>query len=157
MNNIQAKTPAAIVRNINIIHMALIAGQAIFAFVMFTQSQQTTIKLDKHDGFILTIPVFAIGSFFISSFLFKKLIAKTINVNDLNGKLANYQIAAIVRIALLESASLFAIVIYNLTGNFLFLLIAILLMIYGVIIRPTVETIADDLQLSYDEKMQLKS
>jgi hypothetical protein len=157
MNSIQTKTPAAIVRNINIIHMALIAGQAIFAFVMFTQSQQTTIKLDKQDGFIFIIPVFAVGSFVISNFLFKKLIAKTINVNDLNGKLANYQIAANVRIALLESASLFAIVTYNLTSNFLFLLIAMLLMIYGVIIRPTVETIADDLQLSYDEKMQLKS
>lgn len=156
MNNIQSKTPATIVRNITIIHMALIAGQAIFAFVMFTQSQQTAIKLDKQDEFIFIIPVFALGSFFISNFLFKTLIAKAINVTDLNSKLANYQIAAIVRIVLLESASLFAIVTYNLTGNFLFLLIAILLMIYGVFIRPTIENIANDLQLNYEEKMQLK-
>jgi hypothetical protein len=78
MANIQTKTPASIVRTINIIHMALIAGQAIFAFVMFTQSQQTTIKFDKQDEFIFIIPIFGVGSLFISNFLFKTLIAKDV-------------------------------------------------------------------------------
>jgi uncharacterized membrane protein len=83
------------------------------------------------------------------------LLNKAVNTTGLNAKLSNYQIAVIVRMALLESASLFAIVVYYLTGNFLYLLIAILLMIYGVVIRPTAENIADDLLLTYDEKMQL--
>jgi hypothetical protein len=157
MANIQTKTPASIVRTINIIHMALIAGQAVFAFVMFTQSQQTTIKFDRQDEFIFIIPIFGVGSLFISNFLFKTLIAKAVTLPDLFSKLTGYQTAVIVRMALLEGASLFAIVTYNLTSNFLFLLISIFLMIYGVIIRPTVEKIADDLELSYDEKMQLKS
>ncbi|MFD0749399.1 hypothetical protein ACFQZS_04550 [Mucilaginibacter calamicampi] len=156
MNSIQAKTPATIIRTINIIHLALIAGQALFALVAFTNSQQTTVKFDEHDQFTFIIPGFAIASFLISNFLFKTLIAKAVNLPDLLSKLTGYQTALIVRMAALEAISLFAIVTYILTSNFLFLLISVILMVYGVIIRPTVDKIADDLQLSYDEKMQLQ-
>jgi uncharacterized membrane protein len=155
MNNNTIQSPKTVVRTLGIIHLALLAGQALFAFVMFTLSEQTSIKLDKNDIFIFIVPVFAVAAFFISQLLFKTLLNKAVNTTGLNAKLSNYQIAVIVRMALLESASLFAIVVYYLTGNFLYLLIAILLMIYGVVIRPTAENIADDLLLTYDEKMQL--
>lgn len=157
MNNVPVTTPAMLVRTINIIHMALLAGPAMFALVTFSISELTTVKFDQGDPFLFIVPLMAVAAFFVSNFLFKTLLKKAINAADLRGKLSNYQIAIIVRMALIESVMLFGIVTYNLTGNFLFLLITMVLIVYGVVIRPTIEGIADDLQLSYDEKMQLKS
>lgn len=157
MNNILPKNSATLVRTSTIIHLALLSGQAMFAFVMFSLSEQTAIKFDNNDPFTFIVPMFALGSIFISILLFKTLINKAVKAGSLTMKLTGYQTAAIVRMALLESAGLFSIVTYYIAGNFLFLLIAIFLMIYGIVLMPTVENIADNLQLSYDEKMELRS
>jgi hypothetical protein len=55
MNNNTIQSPKTVVRTLGIIHLALLAGQALFAFVMFTLSEQTSIKLDKNDIFIFIV------------------------------------------------------------------------------------------------------
>jgi hypothetical protein len=78
------------------------------------------------------------------------------NKTTLLEKLTGYQAALIVRFALLEGPSLFAIVVFTLTNNWFFLLISVCIIVYFITLRPGTEKVADDLQLNYDEKLELQ-
>jgi hypothetical protein len=57
----------------------------------------------------------------------------------------------------LDGASLFAIVVSSVRGNLFYLLIAGAIILFMLVLRPTKDKIENDLNLSYDDKMQFES
>lgn len=160
MNNYQSirQSPRNALKTTKLIHLALLAGQVMFAIVAFSISnkQLSFVTKDKeNDIFLYLVPLFAIGGFVVGNFIAKKILASFMNKETLTEKLAGYQTALIVKCALLESASLMGIVAFLLTNNWIFLLIAIAIMFYFFTLHPTVDKVTDDLQLSYEEKAEL--
>ncbi len=156
--------PKSILRSTTIIYFALLAGQLMFVAVTFLVNTNA-IHLDlansaKYNLFYF-VPAFAICCAFAGIFIFKKLtsdyVQKAADGNySLAEKLRLFQSAIIVRSALFEGAALFAIVNFLLTGNLFFIIIAVCLMVIYLSLRPTVAVVADTLQLSYEEKLEIE-
>lgn len=148
------QSPNTFLKTISIIHLALIAGQIMFAAVTFMITNKTTTG-QRDNVFIYVVPIMAFTGLAVSNILFKTLVNKIDGQSPLKTKLAAYQSALIVRFALLEGPSLFAIVSFMLTGNLIFLGISGAIIAYFIYLRPTKQKIEDDLNLGYEEKAEL--
>lgn len=148
------QTPAAALRTIKIIHLALAAGQILFAVTVILINKRININLrDPHDPLVYAVPALAVVCFFLSNFLFKNILGSTLKPESgLMQKLGAYQTASIVRLALLEGPSLFGIVAFFFTGAIYFLLISGLLVAWFIYLRPTTDSIGEALELDYKEK-----
>lgn len=153
-NQPQNQSPAAIVKTTTIIHMALAAGQILFAAVTFI-IPKNQVKSAGNDMLIYVVPVLAITCFIAGHILFLKLLSNIKRDTTLKAKLTAYQSATIVRLALLQGASLFGIVCFLLTGKLIPIAISGALIAYFIYLRPTKQKIEDDLNLGYDEKAEL--
>lgn len=154
-----AQTPQSILKSMQIIHAGLLAGQVMFAVVSYTVVEKAPHFDIKNTGdvFLFIVPLMAIASFIASNLLFKLKIAGLPGKDILVEKLIGYLTALIIRFALLEGASLFGIVTFLISGNLLFLLISALLMIYMLTLRPSVSKAEADLELSYEDKLELEA
>ncbi len=147
--------PKTFVRTISIIHLALIAGQVLFAIVAFSLNKNTAVNLKPvGDVFFYIAPALIFFGMLTGSFLFKQLADKAKDAEGLKKKLAGYQSAFIIRCALSEGGSLFSIVCYMLTANFFYLSLAGVNILYFLWLWPTKEKIEADLNLSYEEKSE---
>jgi len=139
-----------------IIHLALLVGQLLFAIVAFSITENKGINVKyTGDPFLFVVPFMAISCFVLSTFMYKQQLALAVNKETVSDKLMAYQTAMIVRCALLQGSSLFGIVTYLISGNLFFLLISAAIILYFITIRPTKDSVATDLNLSYDEKAEL--
>jgi hypothetical protein len=155
MNQSPSPTSAGQVKVLTIIHLAFLAGMALFALVTFMLTQSTAINFDTSDTYLFIVIPFAIVAVFGSMFMYNQQLSPLVNEPNLSGKLGIYQTACIIRYAILEGAALFSITVYLLTANFLYLLIALAIMSYFFAIRPTKDNIAGALSLSYEETLGL--
>jgi hypothetical protein len=151
------QSPATTVKTMKFIHGALLAGQVLFAVVAYATGTKAIYfnARDTKDVFFFVAPLLAFGSIVVGFFLFKQLTGRLIEKTDLQSKIGGYQGAFITRSASLEGASLFNIVAFMLSGNLFYLFISVLLMLILLRSRPTVNLIAQDLQLGYDDKAAL--
>jgi hypothetical protein len=148
----QQITPATYLRTISIIHVALIAGQVLFAIVALVQTRKLIINVRyMRDPLLFVIPLAAVSGFIASNALFKKKVSEIDKTASLKTKLMAYQGALIIRFACLEAPSLFGIVVFLITGQLLFLLISAAIILYFIYVKPSKQNIQDDLQLSYQE------
>jgi len=152
------KTPKTFLRTISIIHIALILGLILFGAVSISiNSNRNTLSYNANDPFSFIAPLLAGGGFAAGIFLFKKQLINAQNQVTLKEKLALYQAALIQKFALVEGPAMLAIVLYNLSGNLYFLIIAGLLISYFISIRPTKDKIETDLNLGYEDKITFDS
>ena len=143
-------------KNLTIIYLALAATQTAFAIVSFAQHQKTEMILDPAND-VLFIPFLATLSiaFAVGPILYKKIVGQA-QGKTLAEKLNQFRSAIIIRYATVEGPSLFGIVIYFLSGNFFYLLISALLIVYFLTLKPSKEKIEKDLNLDYKEKEQFE-
>ena len=106
--------------------------------------------------FIYLVPVAAVAGYFLSQWVFRKQIQSISKNQPLSQKLEKYQKALLIKYALLEGPGFLAVIAYYLSGNALHLVIAIALIVYLFVQRPTVEKIKADLPLSYEEEKEFK-
>jgi hypothetical protein len=150
---IQELTPNKYIKSLSIIHMMLLSGMIMFGgFVLFQFSGGITPALDTNDTLLLLFPVIVIGAILASQAIFKKLIAATENKTDLKSKLASYQTATIIKLALIEGPAFLGIVLSMITGNTAYIAIAIVLVIYFLLQKPTLTKVARDLKLRGDDR-----
>jgi len=143
-------TPEAFIKMFQTIHLGLLAGQALFAVVTYTQFGASKFDIkNTADPLLYVVPLFAITSFIASVILFKLLVSKAAGKETLTEKVMAYQTALLVRFAILESASLFGLVVFFSTHNLFFLLVSIILMVYFLTLRPTKDKMDYDLNLTY--------
>lgn len=139
-------------RTLSVIHLALIAGQIMFAAVSIAIKGKTEIILQANDDiFFFIIPGIALSGILVSSMIFKKLVEQAKTKQAPAEKLKQYLSASIIRWALIEGPSLFAITVYFLKGNLFYILISALLILFMFTLRPTREKVATELDVRPDE------
>jgi hypothetical protein len=148
-------SPESFLKSMSIIHLALLAGQVIFAIVAYAQSSKVFFGIHYMDDvFMYIVPLAAIFGFIAGYGIFKKQLAALGNKSSLGEKIIGYQSALIIRYALLEGPSLLAVWAYLLNNNLFYLAVASLLIIYFIFLRPTMEKIENDLGLNFNEKIE---
>jgi hypothetical protein len=154
-NKSNRPSPENFVKSISIIHLALLAGQVIFAIVAYAQSVKVFFGVHyMDDAFMYIVPLAAIGGFIAGYTIFKKQLAAIHTKKSLGEKIIGYQTALIIRYALIEGPCLLAIVAYMLNNNLFYLGVAGLLILYFIFLRPTMEKVENDLDLNFNEKIE---
>jgi len=143
----------------NKIYFAILFGQLLlFAIALwFVQTSQVEFSISGDDFFSLAVPLFGIIMMIASKFIYNKKISSIKREKELILKLSKYRTAKIIVWAMVESASLFSIVIFMSTGKYFYAVVFILIVGYYLLNRPSKENIAFDLQLSEEEKSTILS
>ena len=140
---------------LSIIHLALLGGQISFgvtAFVLDFTGFLDMSFIEQESMLMVAVTVLVFSSLLGSSFLFKTKLNGIRQKESLQAKLAAYRSLLIIKFALLEIPSFFALVCFILTGEVLFIGLAGLVVIAFVFNRPTRFTITKDLELSKKEQ-----
>ena len=154
-NKSNRPSPESFLKSISIIHLALLAGQVIFAIVAYAQSIKVFFGISYMDDvFMYIVPLAAIGGFIAGYSIFKKQLAAIRSKNSLGEKIIAYQTALIIRYALLEGPCLLAVWAYLNNNNLFYLMVAGLLIVYFIFLRPTMEKVENDLDLNFNEKIE---
>lgn len=141
-------------KTLTIIHTALCAGLILFAVFAYYQNDDFTARMDPQAIFIYLVPIVAVAGYFLSQVLFKKQIQAISSEEQLSAKLGKYQSASLIKYALLEGPGFLALIAYFWSGNALYLVIAIALVAYLFVQRPTAEKIKKGLPLTLKEQKQ---
>lgn len=149
-------SPKNFLKLMTIIHLALFMGQVIFAaVVVFLVNNGSFHSKAGNDSLFYLAPFISALSIFIGSFLFRKLMNRVKVIEILNKKFAFYLVASIARYAFAESVSLFCIVCYLLSANYIYLGILMVNVLYFIIIRPNKFKMLDDLKLTIEESADM--
>jgi len=146
------------IRANQVICLALIIGQLLFAAISVYLVNSGAMNIGDtglNEVFLILVPVITLSSISGGFYYFSSKIKLIKDKTDLNGKLAEYRSAQIVRWALLEGPSFFSIVVYLITSNYLFLSIAVTIIAIFILLFPTREKFEKDLELSWEEKKRL--
>jgi hypothetical protein len=147
-------------RILNILYFALFAGQVLFGVVIlgFSLSGETIQEgLEFRDVFTIIVPLFFVGGIYGSHMLFKNKLIVAKNKSSLFEKMADYRSALIARWALLEFPSFFSMVVCFWTGDLFFLVMAALILVYFISIRPSIEKTEIDLELDISDKITINN
>ncbi|MEQ9404551.1 MAG: hypothetical protein RIM99_13240 [Cyclobacteriaceae bacterium] len=144
-------------RILRIIHFSLMMGPAFFATVVFyltvsgSNSQDPVEILTYVPGalFILSLP--------LSDFMFKMAKKELKNKSDLKSKVAVFQTAQIIRMAILEMCALFSAVVALINGDIYQLIVVALVIVFMAIKTPSVLMLETELELSQEEKSQFQT
>ena len=154
-NKSNRPSPESFLKSISIIHLALLAGQVIFAIIAYAQSVKVFFGISYMDDvFMYIVPLAAIFGFIAGYRIFKKQLAAIRSKNSLGEKIIAYQTALIIRYALLEGPCLLAVWAYLNNNNLFYLMVAGLLIVYFIFLRPTMEKVENDLDLNFNEKIE---
>jgi anaerobic C4-dicarboxylate transporter len=142
-------------KTMRIIFFALLAGQIIFMAVAFFTVNNNPPQSQSDDLFNIIVPV-AIGlGLFMSSLLFKQMLAKIKKDDSFEQKLEAYRSALIIRYALLEVPSIFSTVVYLFSGNIIFLAFSGVMILAFLMNMPSRDKATQDLNLSSIEADKL--
>lgn len=144
-------------RSLNIIYLALFAGQIMFLLVAFYLTS-TQVFGDAGDVltevYMIAVPLIIAGGLASSFFVTKMLLGSVKQLTTLKEKLERYRSAMIVKYALLEGPAFFAIVCYLITAHYLFAALAGLMMVVFLVNKPSAEKIAAELEFTREELKQ---
>lgn len=153
------QTPQGVLKTMKFIHPALLIGQTLFAVIVFATNKNSIlfdVNNRKQDVLFYLVPVFAISAMLFGTIIYKRIVSGIPDDSSLVEKMKSYQMASIRRFAFLEGASLFGIAVFSITGNLFYLMISAFLMTYFIFLRPTVNAIETDMELSYKERLELE-
>lgn len=156
MENRVQSTPKGFLRTISIMHLGFLAGLVIFGSMIFLQNDNWELNvMDTNEVFYFILPIMAVFGIFIGNYLYKQKIDALKSKATLKEKLEGYQQAIIIKFALIEGPAFFGIVGAMISGNLLYLIIALLLAVYFFSLKPTKDKIINDLELSRELKNEL--
>jgi hypothetical protein len=142
-------------KTLNLLFYALLAGQLSFAFIVliltFSGSWHSTI--DTNNIYYFVVLMVVAGVYYGGNFLYKSMMQKIKTKESLINKFDQMRIAFILKFTLLETASFISIVFYLLTMDYMFLIVALLVIFLFFISRLNKEQIITDMNLSDDEKL----
>lgn len=144
-----------ILKTITIIHLALTAGCIFFLVMIASGLQGELIYEFPKDSIALIAFVLPLVIIPMGRFVSKNMLDKTPNDIGLRQKLAQYQTALIVQCAIIEGPALFAIISFKLTVSIYPLVLAVALIGFLFLQRPSKTKIEAALNLSREEKMEL--
>ncbi len=142
-----------------IIFAALFLGQISFVLmtVFINQTQGALVDDDViRTTFMVLVPLFFLGTFSIGKLLTNKKLKLAKAEKYLKAKLESYRAINIVKYAMLEGTVFFAIITYLLTGEFLLLGFAVMMMLLFATYYPTKEKLINELELNREEQAILE-
>jgi hypothetical protein len=144
-------------RVLSILHASLMSAQLFFAAIVFYLHSSGSIASSTGSMNILfyVVPLVILGGLIGSSVLFKSKLKSLHQIIELKDKLTGYRVALLLKYAMLEGPSLFSIVVYFLTANFIFLCFTGLIIVVFLVNRPSPENAATDLELSPSDRTKL--
>jgi len=146
--------PKSFLKTLGLLHIALCAGIGLFAAFVILQSEGFKVASDQSSPFIYIVPLIAMLGYFGNTFIYKNLIQNLPREEDLRKKLQRYQIANIIKYALIEGPAFLALGIYYIEQNALYLVIAICLLIYLIVQKPSFEKLKNELKLSLEDEKE---
>lgn len=146
------------IRNNFVLWIAMLIGQLFFAAIsiyLVTSGAMKVDQLDLSKILLYIVPIIAIASVFTSNYIFKQRLNALKDQTDLNTKFVDYRSALIIRWALIEGPSFFAIISYLLTGNLILLGVGVILIIIFILFMPNRSNAEADLEISWQDKNEL--
>jgi len=134
----------------NIIYYSLITGLLLFLIVVmvFIQVNDLTAGKELDNIFTFLVPLFGLMMMFISRMIYNQMILKFDSTANLLQKISHYRTAKIVSWAMIEGACFFALVATMLTSNYLYIAVYIFLLGYFFLMRPSKESLVQDMRLN---------
>ena len=140
-----------------ILFYAMVAGVIMIGVLAFAMN--TILELDFNVSLPAELIYVGAGvvflTFFASDAVFKKMLSQVDSTMDLEGKVAKYRSASIVKYALIEGAALLLAVAYMLTGSYEYFMLLGVTIGYFIYVRPTEEKLIDSLNLSYADQQKM--
>ncbi|MBG44006.1 MAG: hypothetical protein CL530_08560 [Aequorivita sp.] len=147
-NNTPPFTSRSFLRTLTIIHLALVAGVLVFGIMSYLQTKNQILSFTySGDVMFYVVPFMAITGILAGSYLYKNIMSGLASKKTLKEKLNGFQTASIVKYALLEGPAFLSIVAFSNEGNQYFIIIALLLLGWLIIQRPTRDKVEKDLML----------
>ena len=141
--------------SIKILPLALIAGLCMISGIMIYLKQGEEMIDNFGEFFVIIIALIAASGFILGSFLFRKRIGDSMGKTMIE-KLVIYRQATIIRFALLEGPGILSIVLFFLTGNYLYMVITGAMVLFMILNKPTDDMIAQHLMFTEEDKQQIK-
>jgi len=141
-----------------ILFSGLIIVQIVFLLVTIYLVQFEGVRFNSSELnrlYQYAAPIMVICILIISFLYFRNKLKQLKRKSDVFEKLAEYQSAQILRWAFLEGASFFAIIIFFLTSNYLYLCLVGIILGTFVFTTPSRNQLENDLVLSREEKNKL--
>lgn len=144
-------------QQMSIVHYALLAGVLIFCAIVYfiVLPEKGGLDDSTYDIFRFLVPGLAAGAILAGRFVSRQLFSTAEDKADLGDKLAIFRSGMMIRWAMMEGASLFAVVAFMLSGNLVMLLVALAGAAYLFTMRPTPEAAASALGLTETEYRSL--
>ena len=147
-----------ILKSLNIIYLALVAGQLMFFAIIFymVSGSETTPNAENLKMLRLFIPLVSVSTVAISYILYNQRIKQGAELDNLASKTSHYRVSNILRWAIVESGNLFALISVLLTGAYFFLTFFLLGLGVFFVYRPSISGFVNDYNLSSSEEKVLK-
>jgi hypothetical protein len=145
-------------KSMQFLHYALLIGVLIFtAVAYFLNKNGLLAEADDtlYDFFRFLVPGLLAVSVLAGRFISQKIFATAKDKSGIGEKLNVYRTGMLIRWAMVEGGTFFALVAYLLTANLVMLIVALAGAIYLFTLRPTPESAAGTLGLSETEYRQL--
>lgn len=157
----QGQTSKAYFTLLTILHGALLGTQLIFAIAVYYVNTTSPLAGDDaanlNEVFQFIVPGLMLASYIGGSILVKTQLNTLKAKTTLSEKLLGYRALLLMRFALLEIPSLFSIVCFVLTSNYLYLGLAGLIMLVFMLNRPTRYRAVNDLELTPPDRALLEN
>ena len=143
------------IQTLKLIHVSLVVGLAIFSVFAFMQNKDFNADINTNSTLLYIVPIAALIGYFGSQLLFRKMLSNVQTSDSLQLKLNKYQTASIIKYALIEGPAFIALFAYYTTGSALPLVIALCLLAYLFVQKPTKDKIINSLDLTSDQRRTL--
>ena len=135
--------------------MMLVFAAVVFALV-YSGKIVPTPDENLTNTLTYVLAAVAIAGYAGAFFIYRQMLSRIDKSAELKKKMSSFLPALLVRSALIEVPALFAAVVMFMTAKLYLLAIPVFTFIVFYLMRPTPSTIAEDLQLSQNEKAMLE-
>jgi len=142
------------VKKMRIVFFAMIAGQVLFAAISLYLHFNADPLMGPNrilDLFIYVAPVLIVASYFLGNILFNVMKEKGKSSKNSLHRQNTFRAAYLVRFAFIEGASLFTILLFLLTNNFIFLGMTGVCFLLCIRLIPNNKKVIDELELTPEE------
>ena len=148
-------TPKKYIQSLKIIYSALLIGQVFFAVMMLVVTENQHFNMTSAGNpFLIILPVIAISAILISQLFFKQSCNQLVKRETLKQKFFGFQVAFIIKLAIVEVAVMIGIILFSVDGNLFFLTIAGVLLLYFASNFPNKSMVEQHMQLTSQESIQ---
>lgn len=144
--------PRNFLKTLSVLHLALCLGLVAFACFVFWKNGSFQAILDYENVLVYLVPVLGAAGYFLSQYIYGNLIRQIDQNRSLSAKLGQFMTASIIKYALLEGASFLALLAYFFSGNAMFFVIGLFLLIYLYFQKPSKNKVLNELPLTFEEQ-----